>query len=302
MKNRESTLKALCSTALLSTAFALLMTGVPVYASSMDESIESAAKESYIFKNYLRDDTITVDSQKGVVTLTGFVSEDPHKALAEETVASLAGVKSVDNKLQIKDETARNEDALISARVVLELLSHRNLGAAEAYVTVKNGVVTVRGEATSQAQIDLTTEYIKDVDGVKDVNNEMGVPGTGPDQASKTIGEKAGDVGKKIGNTAGEVGKKIGVTAGDVGRKIGYTAGNVGESIDDASITALVKATLMYHRSTSALHTRVDTRDGVVTLAGIAKNASAKDLATKFVQDVHGVKNVVNAMTLEEAK
>ena len=291
MKNRNTTLKGMCSKALLSTAFALLLSAGSVYASTTDESIESAAKESYVFKNYLRNDTITLDSQQGVVTLTGLVSEDLHKALAEETVAGLAGVKSVDNKLQIKDEAVGNEDALISARVVLELLSHRNLNAAEAYVAVKNGVVTVRGEATSQAQIDLTTEYIRDVEGVKDVNNEMAVPGAGADQANKTLGEKAGEVGKKIGNTADDVGKKIGVTAG-----------NVGESIDDASITALVKATLMYHRSTSALHTRVATRDGVVTLAGVAKNASAKDLASKFVQDVHGVKNVVNTMTLEEAK
>ena len=30
---------------------------------------------------------------------------------------------------------------------------------------VKDGVVTVRGEAANKAQIDLATEYIKDVDG-----------------------------------------------------------------------------------------------------------------------------------------
>ena len=71
------------------------------------------------------------------------------------------------------------------------------------------------------------------------------------------------------------------------------------ESVDDASITALVKTTLLYHRSTSALNTTVETKEGVVTLVGKAKNAAEKDLATKFVSDVHGVKKVVNNMTVQ---
>jgi hypothetical protein len=41
----------------------------------------------------------------------------------------------------------------------------------------------------------------------------------------------------------------------------------------------------------------VETKEGVVTLAGKAKNAAEKDLATKLVSDVHGVKKVVNNMT-----
>ncbi len=62
------------------------------------------------------------------------------------------------------------------------------------------------------------------------------------------------------------------------------------DSIDDASITALVKATLLNHRSTSAINTTVETKDGVVTLGGKAKTAAEKDLAGKFAGDVHGCK------------
>jgi len=40
----------------------------------------------------------------------------------------------------------------------------------------------------------------------------------------------------------------------------------------------------------------------VVTLGGKAKNASEKDLATKFVRDVSGVKTVVNNMTIKGAE
>ena len=71
------------------------------------------------------------------------------------------------------------------------------------------------------------------------------------------------------------------------------------DNIDDASITAQVKASLRSHRSTSALKTTVETTDGVVTLSGIAKNAAEKSLVTKLANDVNGVSSVVNNMTIE---
>jgi osmotically-inducible protein OsmY len=139
------------------------------------------------------------------------------------------------------------------------------VSAYETEVSTKNGIVTLRGKASSQAQKELTTEYAKDIEGVKSVANNMTVA-----KASVKPGET---MGKKIDDMV--------------------------ENVDDASITALVKMTLLYHRSTSALNTKVETNDGVVTLSGKAKNASEKDLATKFVTDVHGVKSVKNQMTIE---
>jgi osmotically-inducible protein OsmY len=71
-----------------------------------------------------------------------------------------------------------------------------------------------------------------------------------------------------------------------------------GDKIDDASITAEVKSSLLSHRSTSALHTTVSTTDGVVTLSGIAKNDAEKSLVTKLVTDINGVTGVINNMTI----
>ncbi len=283
MNNRGRILKGFCS----SIAFALLMINVPVYATATDDIIETAAKESYVFKNYLQDDTIVVESKDGTVTLTGIVTEESHKVLAQELVESIVGVIVVDNQLQIKNETAKSSDALIFSRVRLAIMSHRTLRGIDVHFIVENGTVTITGMAINTAQIDLTTEYIRDVEGVKDVRNQMGVINEQP-EVGKTLGEKGGEVGKKIGDKVDEVGKKI-----------GYGAGNVAEIIDDASITTLVKATLMYHRSTSALNTKVGTLDGVVTLSGKAKNESARELATEVVQDVRGVRAVKNTMSLE---
>ena len=238
-------------------AVALLALSMPVQASKTDDRIESTAKKSYVFKTYLKGDDIKIASKDGVVTLTGTVADNHNKSLAQETVAGIPDVKSVDNKLVIKGTPpAENSDAWIITKVKATLLYHRSVSGFNTEVNAKDGIVTLKGEAPSQAQKDLTTEYAKDVDGVKGVNNQM------------TVGKTA-----KKTRTAGE-------------------------KIDDASITAQVKMTLLYHRSTSALNTSVTTKRGVVTLTGKAKNAAEKDLAAKYANDVNGVKSVKNLMTI----
>jgi osmotically-inducible protein OsmY len=236
---------------------ALLALSMSVQASKMDNRIESSAKNSYVFKTYLQADDIKVQSEDGAVTLTGTVSEESHKSLAQETVADLPGVKSVDNMLEVKGESpAKMSDAWITAKVKTIFLFHKNVSAITE-VNTKDGVVTLQGKAANEAQKDLTTEYAKDVEGVKGVNNEM---------------------------TVGKIAKK---------------KQTVGQKIDDASITAQVKMTLLYHRSTSALNTSVKTKRGVVTLSGNAKSGAEMDLAAKFANDVNGVKSVNNRMTIE---
>jgi hyperosmotically inducible periplasmic protein len=256
-RNKEVQIKAMYCVVLIVAVITLVVISVPVHASKMDSSIESSAKQSYVFKTYLKADDIKIQSMDGVVTLTGTVSEESHKSLAQETVAGLPDVKSVDNRLEVKGERpAENSDAWLTTKVKTILLFHRNVSAMTE-VNTKDGIVTLQGEATSQAQKDLTTEYAKDVEGVKDVKNEMTVTKTS--KKTRTVGQK----------------------------------------IDDASITAQVKMTLLYHRSTSALKTSVTTKKGEVILRGKAKNAAEKDLATKFANDVNGVKGVKNRMTIE---
>jgi len=251
-------MKAMYSVALMMASVVLLVISVPVHASEMDDRIESSAMKSYVFKTYLKGDDIKIQSKDGVVALTGTVSEESHKSLAYETVASLPGVKSVDNKLKVKGEyPAEKSDAWITMKLKTTLLFHKSVSAMTE-VGTKDGIVTLKGEADNQAQKDLTTEYARDIDGVKDVNNEM---------------------------TVSKAPKK--------------TRDIVVDKIDDASITAQVKMSLLFHRSTSAVNTKVETNNGVVTLSGKASNAAEKDLVTKLVNDINGVTSVNNRMTIE---
>ena len=246
---------------LMMAAVVLLLVSIPVQASTLDDLIRTSAENSYVFKTYLKDDDIKIQSEDGVVSLTGTVSEESHRSLAQETVAGLPGVISVDNRLEVKSgHPAEKSDAWLSDKVKTTLLLHQNVGAVTE-VSSRDGIVTLLGEATSQAQKDLTTEYARDVEGVKDVRNEMTV--------------------SNIGET---------------------TTRTIVEQIDDASITAQVNMALLFHRSTSYLHTTVTTKRGVVTVGGKAKNAAEIDLVSKLVTDIKGVKSIINQMTVEKSR
>jgi hyperosmotically inducible protein len=251
-------MKMILPSTLAVVAGTILMSSVSVRASGTDSRIESSAANSYVFKTYLKDDSIKTESKDGAVTLTGTVADESQKSMAENTVASLPGVISVDNELQISGEQpAEHSDSWITMKVKTTLLFHRNVSATATAVYTKDGVVTLQGVADSMAQKELTTEYVKDVDNVKAVKNEMTIA-RAPATPDSTIGDK----------------------------------------IDDASITAEVKSSLMSHHSTSALHTSVSTTDGVVTVGGIAANAAEKSLVTKLATDINGVTSVINNMTI----
>jgi osmotically-inducible protein OsmY len=240
-------------------ASTLLVTSSPVRAASTDSRIESSAAKSYVFKTTLKDDSIKTEAKDGIVTLTGTVAESSHKSLAEDTVASLPGVKSVDNQLVVNGEQpAEHSDAWITTKVKTALLFHRNVSATGTTVYTKDGVVTLQGVADNSAQKELTAEYAKDIDNVKSVNNEMTIAATPVGSADATMGDK----------------------------------------VDDASITAEVKSALFSHHSTSALHTGVTTTDGAVTLTGVARNDAEKSLVTKLTSDINGVTSVINNMTI----
>jgi osmotically-inducible protein OsmY len=250
---------------LLKNVASLFSLNIPLLETGMD--IEACARQSYVFKTYLKGDDIAIRYKGGVVLLTGTVSDRSHTLLARETVAGLPGVTRVQNKLEEYGEVPFiHPDVLLMSNVKSALLFHQNLNGAETEVSVKNGTVILRGKAASIAQKNLITEYAKDVEGVKNVKNEMKVASGALKAAEKKMGQE-----------------------GDA----------TGESIDDISVSALVRTALLYHRSTSALGITVETRDGVVKLEGKAGSWEEKNLASKRVIDVPGVKMVFNNMTVE---
>jgi len=66
----------------------------------------------------------------------------------------------------------------------------------------------------------------------------------------------------------------------------------VGEHIDDAGITARVKARLLDDSLVKGLQIDVDTRDGVVFLTGTVPNEAERNQAIELAKTTEGVKDV----------
>jgi hyperosmotically inducible protein len=176
----------------LALAAAVLATGAPLCASESDETISSSFSQSYVYRTYLKNEAVRAEAQEGVVRLTGTVSEEFHKALAQEMVASLPAVIRVDNRLEITGEIpAENSDEWIRKKVQNMLALHRSV-SPRVEVDVTKGLVVLRGTAMSQNQIDLTARYAQAVEGVTEVRNEMTVD-VPPGNFHESINEQIDD-------------------------------------------------------------------------------------------------------------
>ena len=90
-----------------------------------------------------------------------------------------------------KEYPGEKSNEWLALKVRAAILFHRNVSAEKTHVYVEEGIVTIRGEASSEAQKELTTEYAN-VEGAKEVRNEMKVVET-PKNEGRTIQEKIDD-------------------------------------------------------------------------------------------------------------
>lgn len=228
------------------------------HASETDDRIESAATNSHMFKTQLKDDSIRASSKNGAVTLTGTVADNSHRCLARDTVESLPHVKSVDNQLVATGESPIEHSDAWIAMKVKTALLFHR------NVNANKTVVRVR-----YRMVNLTGEA-SSVTQLKLTS-----------QCAKDVeGVRAVRNDMKVVRTSTR------------------RAPTTSEKIDDASISAQVKSSLRSHRSTSALTTKVETTNGVVTVTGIARNAVERSHVTKLVIGINGVTKAINAMTI----
>jgi osmotically-inducible protein OsmY len=195
------------------------------------------------------------------------------------------------------------------------------------------GVVTLSGIVLEDYDRSLAAETAADIAGVKSVINEITVKGAQPTEqsddwitmkvkgalayhkhvsATGTDVETVAGVVTLKGQVASEAQKELtteyaldvdGVKKVDNQQTVVGTPAHrtVGAKIDDASITAQIKTSLLFHRSTHALATKIQTRRGVVILRGEAENAAEKGLVGKLAEDTQGVKQVQNRMTIKQS-
>jgi hyperosmotically inducible protein len=195
-----------------------------------------------------------------------------------------------------------------------------------------DGVVTLTGKVQDRDDKQLAQDTVQNIPGVTRVDNRIVVDSSAPERSDAWIALKIRSrllVKGNVSAASTKVDVKDGVvlltgTADNIAQKeltevyakeiegvksidnklvvrndSTPAKETVGEKIDDTSITTQVKVALLRHKSTSAISTKVETNDGVITITGQADTDAERSLVTKLAQDVRGVKSVNNRMTVK---
>jgi hyperosmotically inducible protein len=149
-----------------------------------DAWIDGKAETTLLLNTNLNSFDINTDVKNGLVTLSGKVESGVDKALAAELVKSLDGVKDVDNKLTVMNETESSNDmvkALTDSKVATvvktRLLFSSEVSGTDIDVEVKAGVVTLAGTVTSDAERQLALTIAENTDDVEKVVDKIKVAG-----------------------------------------------------------------------------------------------------------------------------
>lgn len=132
---------------------------------------------------------ITVETKAGEVTLNGSAETDIASKAAEQIAENTFGVKDVKNNLRIsnpkgitdkvsnaaKDVGEAVSDAWVSTKVRSSLILNSDFPGSNVDTTTANGVVTLNGRVRSDFQRRKIEETVREIVGVKDVNNNLKV-------------------------------------------------------------------------------------------------------------------------------
>jgi hyperosmotically inducible periplasmic protein len=199
------------------------------------------------------------------------------KASSDDGVVTLTGTVQDRDQKALAEDTVRNLPGVVSVIDKIEVQSEP-AEHSDGWIAMK-----IRGELLVHANVSATATKVDVTNGV------VLLTGTVDNSAQKDLTEAyVKDV----------TGVKSVTNDLVIKEPSSDNSGTVSETMDDASITSQVKYSLLTHRSTSAIKTKVTTKDGVVMVSGDANSDAEKDPVSKLASSIRGVKSVDNEMVV----
>jgi osmotically-inducible protein OsmY len=154
-----------------------------------NSEIENDVKEELAWNPDLDAKDIAVSVDNGVVTLTGFVKSYTEKYEAEAAAKRVAGVVAVANDLEVRMPAVdERPDPDIARDAVAALKSQLPVSYEKIKIIVKNGWITLEGEAEWQYQRQTAESAVRRIKGVKGVTNSILLkPAVKPTEIKKKI-------------------------------------------------------------------------------------------------------------------
>jgi hyperosmotically inducible protein len=142
-----------------------------------DSGITAKAKAALVDDEAIKSTDISVKTHQGVVTLSGFVASQDQAEKAVALVQKIEGVKSVSDKLHVKDSKNASlkgyaGDTATTSEIKAKLLADDIVPSRNVKVETTDGVVQLSG---NQAQSDRAEKIAKAIEGVKSVKNDLKV-------------------------------------------------------------------------------------------------------------------------------
>ncbi|QKJ85728.1 Osmotically-inducible protein Y [Paramixta manurensis] len=145
-----------------------------------DSTVTAKAKAALVDDAAIKSTDISVNTHQGVVTLSGFVTSQDQAEKAVALVKNVQGVKSVSDKLHVKDGKNASMkgyagDAATTSEIKAKLLADDIVPSRKVKVETNDGVVQLSGSVDSQAQSSRAEGIAKAIEGVKSVKNDLSV-------------------------------------------------------------------------------------------------------------------------------
>jgi osmotically-inducible protein OsmY len=141
-----------------------------------DDEIKKDVEEELKWDPELDAADVAVAVKNGVVTLTGFVSSYLQKYEAEKDVKRVAGVVAVANDIEVRLPTSdQRPDPDLARDAVAALKSELPFSHQDIKVVVRDGWITLEGEAEWNYQKERAEDAVRTVKGVKGIINAIHV-------------------------------------------------------------------------------------------------------------------------------
>jgi osmotically-inducible protein OsmY len=188
-------------------------------------------------------------------------------------------------------------DPGITTAVKSKLAADDTVKAYQIDVDTTSRVVTLSGAVETSAAKEQALLLARQTDGVRDVVDRITVD----PQAAPTTGdlkEGANEAGREIREESREATEKTKELGREAETRTGDAVDRTGAVMTDAAVTSAVKTKFLADTAVSGLKIDVDTRDGMVTLAGMVPTKAEADLAVAIARDTNGVKSVTNNLRI----
>lgn len=289
-----------------------------------DKDISRAIERNLSMDCAVSPHFIDINIKNGKVTLSGSVDNLIARDRAAKIAQSLKGVSSVVNNIVVRP--VERSDSEIKQDVDNVLNWDPATAAYKLDTQVKDGVVTMSGEAGSWAEKELSEQVIKNVKGIKDIKNNVEIK-YAQSRSDKEIqadieahiksnpyvNREAIDIEVKDGQVflSGSVDSLAeksqayhdswvnGVSGVNIGNLIVKSWVKPEKPprptvITDPNLELAVKENLAQNPRVMAFDILVESKKGVVTLTGFVDNLKAKSEAEKVTRNTSGVKEVEN--------